>query len=255
MKPNIMNQLIQIEEEQRVEILYAAESGSRAWGFASANSDYDVRFIYKRNVSTYLSLDPPRDVIEIPIHQDLDFHGWDLFKALRLFQSSNATLLEWLSSPTIYKEEGGIAEQLRKCAIDHFSIRRTSFHYLNLAKRYDFRQVNQKERVKIKAYLYLLRALFCLNWIEQNQSPPPTLVWSLLDGIRVDPWILNKFHQLVDLKKESDELGLIDMNMELNALIQKELTRYEGQIPSLPDRKLESTLLNQLILEELHIKI
>ncbi|MDQ0416397.1 putative nucleotidyltransferase [Croceifilum oryzae] len=251
MKQKIMDQLKHFELEHEVTICYAAESGSRAWGFASVNSDYDVRFIYKRNVSAYLTLDPPRDVIEIPIHQDLDFHGWDLFKALRLFQSSNATLLEWLSSPTIYREEGDIAEQLRKLASDHFSIRRTSFHYLHLAKGHDLRQVNQKEQVKIKAYLYLLRSLFCLNWIEQNQSPPPTLVWSLLDGMDVDPWIKDRFHQLVDLKKESDELGLIGADRELNTLIHRELSRYEEKIPSLPDRKLESTLLNRLIWEEL----
>ncbi|TCP70416.1 nucleotidyltransferase domain-containing protein [Baia soyae] len=251
MKQTIMEQLKQVEQEYGVTICYAAESGSRAWGFASPNSDYDVRFIYKRNVPAYLSLDPPRDVIEIPIHQDLDFHGWDLFKALRLFQSSNATLLEWLSSPTVYREERDFAESLRELAKNHFSIRRTSFHYLNLAKGHDLRQVNQKEQVKIKAYLYLLRSIFCLNWIEQNQTPPPTLVWSLLDEIDVDPWIKERFQQLVDLKKESDELGLIGADIELNDVIHQELARYEEQIPSLPDRKLESSLLNRLIWEEL----
>ena len=102
----IQRQLVEIEEERGVNILYAVESGSRAWGFASPDSDYDVRFLYIRPVLDYLRIRPMRDVIEVPITDDLDTNGWDIIKALNLFRSSNPALLEWLRSPIVYREEG-----------------------------------------------------------------------------------------------------------------------------------------------------
>ncbi|MRR55720.1 MAG: hypothetical protein EG822_14650 [Deltaproteobacteria bacterium] len=42
----ISKQLTNIKTERDVRILYAVESGSRAWGFASRNNDFDVRIIY-----------------------------------------------------------------------------------------------------------------------------------------------------------------------------------------------------------------
>ena len=103
MKDIIISKLAQIENDFKVKILYACESGSRAWGFASPDSDYDVRFIYVHNKSHYLSIDEHRDVIELPINEVLDINGWDLRKALRLFRKSNGPLYEWLQSPIIYQ--------------------------------------------------------------------------------------------------------------------------------------------------------
>ena len=78
MKNPIINRLQELEAENNVKILYACESGSRAWGFPSATSDYDVRFIYLRPVEWYLSIEQKRDVIEYPVENDLDISGWDL---------------------------------------------------------------------------------------------------------------------------------------------------------------------------------
>jgi predicted nucleotidyltransferase len=100
----ILEQLEQIEQEEQVTILYACESGSRAWGFPSQDSDYDVRFIYLHKPEWYLSIYDKRDVIERPINNMLDINGWDLRKALNLFRKSNPPLLEWLQSPIQYKE-------------------------------------------------------------------------------------------------------------------------------------------------------
>ena len=85
--------------------MWACESGSRAWGFPSVNSDYDVRFVYLRRTEDYLRASPLRDVIEIPISDELDISGWDLPKALGLFRKSNPPLLEWLQSPIVYQQE------------------------------------------------------------------------------------------------------------------------------------------------------
>ena len=104
MKKEILRKLHEIEIKENVKILFAAESGSRAWGFASPDSDYDVRFIYVRPKEEYLRLDTVKDVIEVPINDVLDINGWDLQKALRLLYKSNPTLFEWFSSPIIYME-------------------------------------------------------------------------------------------------------------------------------------------------------
>ncbi len=102
MENKIKIQLKKIEREHKVKILYAIESGSRVWGFASQDSDFDVRFIYVHHKDWYLSIESKRDVIEMPLEGDLDINGWDLTKALGLFRKSNPPLYEWLQSPIVY---------------------------------------------------------------------------------------------------------------------------------------------------------
>ena len=155
----IGTELGQIIKEEGVIILYACESGSRAWGFASPDSDYDVRFLYARPVTEYLRLTPPRDVIEIPIHDDLDIHGWDIFKCCRLLRRSNPHLIEWLGSPIVYLENGPFAEELRLAARKWFSKRACCEHYLSMALQNYTSYVEGREQVIRKKYLYVLRPL------------------------------------------------------------------------------------------------
>jgi predicted nucleotidyltransferase len=112
----IGRRLRRVEQDHAVRVLFACESGSRAWGFPSRNSDYDVRFIYIRPEDWYLSIDLERrrDVIELPIEDEFDINGWDVRKALKLFVKSNPPLLEWLNSPVVYLEHGTLASSLRE---------------------------------------------------------------------------------------------------------------------------------------------
>src|SRR4051794_14574214 len=97
--------LLAVEHEKDVRVLYACESGSRAWGFASRDSDYDVPFLYVHERDWYLSVDDRRDVLEYPLRDELDVSGWELRKALRLLRKSNPPLLEWLNSPMVYRDD------------------------------------------------------------------------------------------------------------------------------------------------------
>jgi predicted nucleotidyltransferase len=151
---DILTELERIEHEENVRILYACESGSRAWGFPSKDSDYDVRFLYARPVDWYLSILEKRDVIERPISGMLDINGWDLRKALNLFRKSNPPLLEWLQSPIVYRENRAIAEQIRRISPFTFSQKSCMYHYLHMAKR-NYREYLQGERAKIKKYEFL----------------------------------------------------------------------------------------------------
>jgi len=100
----IERHLRSVHDEHHADVLLAIESGSRAWGFPSPDSDYDCRFIYARRTQDYLSLFPARDVIEEPFDRVLDIGGWDLAKALRLLLKGNAVVVEWLMSPRQARE-------------------------------------------------------------------------------------------------------------------------------------------------------
>ena len=99
----IKEKLSQIEERENIRILYACESGSRAWGFASSDSDYDVRFIYVRPKEFYLKLENTCDTLECELNEIYDISGWDLKKMLRLLNRSNPSIFEWAASPLVYK--------------------------------------------------------------------------------------------------------------------------------------------------------
>ena len=129
----IMMELRNIEETQNVRILMAVESGSRAWGFASPDSDYDVRFLYVRPEKEYLKLEKIRDVIEWKLDEVLDINGWDLTKALRLICKSNPTIFEWFSSPIVYQDTEEF-QQMKQLLPMYFSPRSSANHYLSMAR-------------------------------------------------------------------------------------------------------------------------
>ncbi|MDF2960664.1 MAG: hypothetical protein K0S39_2399 [Paenibacillus sp.] len=181
-RQQILEELRKIEKEEDVRILYACESGSRAWGFPSKDSDYDVRFIYVRPEDWYLSIFDKRDVIERPISDMLDINGWDLRKALTLFRKSNPPLLEWLQSPIVYRENHSIAEQIRRISPLTFSPKSCMFHYLHMAKG-NYREYLQGERVKIKKYFYVLRPILACEWIEKHNTMPPIEFDRLVDDV------------------------------------------------------------------------
>lgn len=204
MQTNILNQLKTIEREKGVEILYAVESGSRAWGFASPDSDYDIRFIYKHDLEYYLSLWDKPDTIEFMTTENLDGSGWDLRKTLQLLAKSNAPLLEWLYSPVVYYENSEAIAPLRALAKDCFSPIACLYHYLGTTK--NFRSVCEQEQVKLKSYFYALRTALAGKWIIENNSFPPVAFIELLPI--APPEIQDKIKELMQIKAQQDETYL-----------------------------------------------
>lgn len=165
--------LDELERERGVEVLFAAESGSRAWGFASPDSDYDVRFIYRHPRNWYLRVSEPRDVIERMLPNDLDVSGWDLRKALRLFQRGNVALYEWLGSPIVYREKSVFAARLRDLLPAFFQPASALHHYLGTA-RTTFVEHLDRPSVRLKKVFYFLRPVLACRWIEHARDQPPT---------------------------------------------------------------------------------
>lgn len=173
----ISKELDEIERTEDVKILYCAEAGSRAWGFASPDSDYDARFVYIRNPDFYLRLEHTRDVIEWKLDDTLDINGWDIRKLLRLLYNSNPVIFEWCNSPIIYRDSV-IWQRLRPGIFEFFGMKECLHHYISMA-RSDYKNSFSQERVALKKYFYLLRELLACEWIFEKKSPPPMLFTDL----------------------------------------------------------------------------
>ena len=168
---NIEKELAELERRENVRVLYCAEAGSRAWGFPSPDSDYDARFVYVRTVEDYLKLGSQRDVIEWKLDDTLDINGWDLRKLLRLLYNSNPVIFEWRGSPIVYRTTD-FWEKNAPLFDEYFSERAVITHYLSIA-RSDFSNNLSHDRVKLKKYFYILRAIWACRWVIEKHSPPP----------------------------------------------------------------------------------
>lgn len=207
--------LADVERREGVRVLIGIESGSRAWGFASADSDYDVRFIYLRPLADYLSVSTPRDVIERPIDDLLDLGGWDLRKALCLAVRSNAVLLEWLTSPVVYRRDPAIAE-LASLALTAAHLPALEYHYDRLARR-AWSAVG--DPIRLKAYFYALRPALALLWLRGNWTPPPMSLPALLAEVTVAPDLAAEIETLRQWKAVAAEADLVPRRPLLDAFL------------------------------------
>lgn len=243
-RQHIIEELHAIEREEQIRILYACESGSRAWGFPSKDSDYDVRFIYIRPLDWYLSIDEKRDVIERPISNLLDINGWDLKKALKLFRKSNPPLLEWLYSPIPYMENYSVAERIRDISPLSFSPKSCMYHYLHMAKG-NYRDYLQGEQVKIKKYFYVLRPILACEWVERHNSLPPIEFQDLVDGLVPEGSDLKAvIMELLNRKIAGDEMDYEPRINPINEFLEAKITYYEQIARSMQDtdRRLDDQL-------------
>lgn len=235
MKKRILETLERIEWERDVEILYACESGSRAWGFASPDSDYDVRFIYTRCLKEYLTIEPARDVVELPIVDELDANGWDIRKALGLLRSSNPTLLEWLHSPVVYRADAGFMESMRELALTSMRPRSLCHHYLSMARN-NWRKDIHKGKATAKRYLYTLRPILCATWVVENGSIPPVAFDALVAATVASSRLRVEIEQLLELKARSMEKDVMARNPVLDEYIQNAFEELARRLPAEADK-------------------
>ncbi|MBQ4101739.1 MAG: nucleotidyltransferase domain-containing protein [Oscillospiraceae bacterium] len=231
MEEQIKLKLKEIEEKENIKILHCVESGSRAWGFASPDSDYDVRFIYVRPKEYYLRLDKTRDVIEWQLDDTLDINGWDISKALVLLHKSNPTLFEWNSSPIVYHttEEW---ERISPIISRYFVAKAGLYHYLSTAKK-NYQEYLTGEQVKLKKYFYVLRPILACKWILSEGTPPPMLFSELMNRYldeAVKPVVL----ELLDLKMHNPEKKESSPFEQLNEYIVTCIKEVEEKIATIP---------------------
>ena len=222
-KERIVRELESLSRTMGVKVLYAVESGSRAWGFASPDSDYDVRFIYVREKEDYLRLDMPKDVIEWCLDDVLDINGWDLKKALFQFHRSNAVLFEWSNSPIIYKntEEW---KKIYETAKGYFSVKAASYQYYGVANS-TWKQYLQEPEVSYKKYFYALRPLLAARYIEQFHQVPPVRFADLL-SVEPEEKLKEEIARLLDKKKLMPHMPVIIRYIEEELERQKEIVKH-----------------------------
>ena len=249
MRETILEKLNEIEKKENVRILLAVESGSRAWGFASPDSDYDVRFIYVRPKEEYLRLESIRDVIELPIEGDLDINGWDLAKTLQLLRKSNPTLFEWFSSPIVYRETP-FAEEFRSAMQKYFSSKRGLSHYLSMAVS-NYREHLRGDEVKAKKYFYVLRPILACRWILDKGTPPSMMFSELLDA-ELDPALRPEVDRLLEIKQNVPELKMIPRVNILNLYLDESIEEIKDRIAGLPEDEVHGwEELDRLFLSQL----
>ncbi|WP_374600188.1 nucleotidyltransferase domain-containing protein [Niveibacterium sp.] len=221
-RARVMAELAAIEARHDVRVLFACESGSRGWGFASPDSDYDVRFLYVHKLDWYLRVEAQRDVIEVPISDELDVCGWELRKALQLLRRSNPTLFEWLDSPVVYREDAALARQLRALAPGFFSERKSRWHYLAMARK-NFRGYLQGETVRLKKYLYVLRPLLAAQWVDMGRGMPPMRFAELAAATVGDAALRDEINALLAVKMAENESEYGARFPLIHAFIEREL--------------------------------
>lgn len=236
--------IARIEKERAVKIWFAVESGSRAWGFESTDSDYDVRFIYLSPLSDYLTVFPRRDVIEnadiASPEPLLDFSGWDFRKFLGLVNKSNPVCFEWMQSSIVY-QEAAIWSRVRKLVVPFFSPKAAMHHYLSMA-RHNYREHMRdgtSSTVKLKKYLYITRPLLCCRWIERDPTagPPPMPFMDALKAAGVSDELRAAIDLLVERKKAGEELDEGAAVPCINRFIDAELGRLPAVANSMPEAR------------------
>lgn len=251
MRALILEKLKEIEETEDIRILHAVESGSRAWGFPSPDSDYDVRFIYVHKPEFYLKLEKTRDVIELPINDMLDINGWDLDKMLRLLHGSNPTLFEWMSSPIVYRQTAFL-DQLSPIMDQFFSCKSGLYHYLSMAEG-NYRDYLKGEMVRAKKYFYVLRPILACKWILERKTKPPMLFNELMAS-QLDPELRPAVERLLDLKMNAPEIKEIPRVDEINQYLDRAIEEVKIEIAQLPvEHKPDWQPLNDLFLETIHL--
>lgn len=231
-RTEIVTRLSRAEDEHCIRILFAIESGSRAWGFASPNSDYDVRFIYMRDPAWYqaVDLEERRDVIEYPIVDDIDLNGWDVRKALRLFWKSNPAFVEWVQSPITYMETGDFRQQALQALPKIYMPEKGVYHYRSMAKT-NYRGYLREPMVRLKKYFYVLRPLLAAKWVEATGEAAPIEFQKLLSLIDDQPLVLDAVHRLLEQKRGTPELGMAPAVPVLNSFIETALAQEAASVP------------------------
>lgn len=262
-----------VEAEENVTILFAVESGSRAWGFPSPDSDLDCRFFYVRPLSHYLGLVTPRDVIERPIESLWDLNGWDLRKALQLLVKGNATVAEWLSSPLIYREHGPFPARLRDLIKRHASPESSARHYFGLTRqcfngeignrptaeqmavyRAEGTTIKGLTQVNLKKYFYALRGSACIAWIARYKEVPPMTLPALRSHAVIPTEVDAEITRLLHRKATMGEVGMGDRIAVLDAWIESQMQWVQEQgFDKLFPSEAFAKEANQLLLDALGI--
>lgn len=252
MKSKIIQYLNELEKEKNIKILLACETGSRAWGFPSPDSDYDVRIIYQHEKDWYLSLNEKKDSIQrMYENNDIDITGWDVRKCLHLLMKSNPALLERIQSHIIYQVDEEFLTAFNALAMTAYSRVATAFHYLSMAKKL-FEDIKDKQEYKLKKFFYVLRSSVACLWISEKEEMPPIAFHQMLSALNIKQSLHTRIYELIELKSTKSEDYLHSGEKELIDFIQEQITHTGRTFKSYPSSKVDIEEFNQLFIHQLN---
>jgi uncharacterized protein len=248
MEQTIKQHLQDIEKLNGIEILYACEAGSRAYGLHTEKSDYDVRFVFKHDVAKYLMLQSPAEVINDQSIPGVDIQGWDLYKAMHLFMKSNPSLYEWLYSPIVYQEYRAFSNQLREYIRSQYALKKLGFHYLQLMKS------NLKKRLSqlitmgdIKICLHVMRAYLSLKiMVKQHILPPIPFDELFMHGML--PRDIAENIAFLRYAKTNDAFVKKEVCLSVMTFVEEQLPLLKEQIKELGEGSIDGENINQWII-------
>lgn len=251
MNKKISHYLVEIEKNKDIEILLACETGSRAWGFPSPDSDFDIRIIYKHKKDWYLSLNEQKDSLDLMFENNkIDITGWDLRKSLKLLHKSNASMLERIQSPIIYKKNDGFLEEIKIVAQNQYSKIATMHHYLGMAKKF-IEEMKESEEYKLKKFFYTLRSATACKWILEKDEMPPIEFIKMLNNLDIDSKLTKRINELIELKATKSETYYHKGESELLRFIEKCINAAEKNRLNLPSAKGTIDELNKFFIKTL----
>ncbi len=246
-RESVLQLLTRIERQRRLRVLFACESGSRAWGFASSDSDYDVRFIYAYRPAEYVGLKAPVGAFDQQEPGDIDLGGWDIRKTAELMRRSNPPLMEWLASPIIYRAESAPLASLRQLARWYFDPLKAAHHYLSMARNVWKGHLESEPQPVRKKYLYALRPLACIRYIALHRAQPPTAFAQVLAAIDWPREVMDAVHALVRDKRAGVELGRGHPDVILNRYISRWLNEGDAVAAALPTNDRDNEALDRFV--------
>lgn len=247
MKERIINKLKQLEIDKQIKILLAVETGSRAWGFASPDSDFDVRLIYVKDADWYIKLAEGKDHLSyMSSDGELDLTGWELRKALRLMAKSNASLLERIQSPIVYFAKDGFAQEMQKLANEFYSKVAVLHHYMSMAFK-SMGSIDGQSTYRLKSLFYALRASCACLWVLENDQNPPIVFTEMLDGITIPDSVKLRISELTKLKSTRSESYLHSGEDELIEFVKDSLSKSKAAKDSLKSNRGEMSKLDEFL--------
>jgi predicted nucleotidyltransferase len=252
MNEKINHYLHELEKEKNIKILLACETGSRAWGFPSPDSDYDIRIIYQHEKDWYLALNDKKDSIQrMYENNDLDITGWNLRKCMHLLMKSNPALLERIQSHIIYQADETFLTEFKNLAQTAYSRIATLYHYLSMAKKL-FADIKDEEQYKLKQFFYVLRSTIACIWILEKDEMPPIDFQKMLASLDLPKDLITRINELIELKAMISESYLHTGESEIISFIEKELIQAGRKSKQLPSSQFDIEEFNQFFIHQLN---
>ncbi len=252
MDDKINHYLSELEKEKNIKILLACETGSRAWGFPSPDSDYDVRIIYQHEKDWYLSLNEKKDSIQrMYENNDIDITGWDVRKCLLLLMKSNPALLERIQSHIIYKADKEFLTAFNALAKTAYSRIATLYHYLSMANKL-FADIKDQDQYRLKKFFYVLRSTVACIWILEKDEMPPIDFHKMLAGLNLPNNLIARINELIELKATISESYLHTGEQEIFSFIENNLAEAGRRSKELPSSKFDINVFNEFFIKQLN---